>query len=146
MLIKWRLPDGKAFCFRTIKRIAQSDPYRSRRHARSGILRKIPTCGAPFFSVRLPATIIKTTTMFVDVLGYVAGAITALTFLPQVIKTGREKSAKDISLLMFVIAAINEIMWIVYGALLDNWVIILTNSVVLAMSLTMIFLKFRYNR
>ncbi|PZR28066.1 MAG: hypothetical protein DI535_07855 [Citrobacter freundii] len=84
--------------------------------------------------------------MFVDVLGYVAGAITALTFLPQVIKTWREKSAKDISLLMFLIAAVNEIMWIVYGALLENWVIILTNSVVLAMSLTMIFLKLRYNR
>lgn len=84
--------------------------------------------------------------MFVHVLGYVAGAITALTFLPQVIKTWREKSAKDISLLMFLIAATNEVMWIVYGALLENWVIILTNSVVLVMSLTMIFLKLRYNR
>jgi MtN3 and saliva related transmembrane protein len=80
----------------------------------------------------------------VDGLGYAAGAITALTFLPQVIKTWKEKSARDISLLMFVIAAINEVMWIVYGILLDNWVIILTNSVVLAMSSIMIFLKLRY--
>jgi MtN3 and saliva related transmembrane protein len=81
----------------------------------------------------------------VDILGYSAGAITSLTFLPQVIKTWKEKSAKDISLLMFVIAAVNEVMWIVYGALLNNWVIILTNSIVLAMSLTMIFFKLRYN-
>ena len=80
----------------------------------------------------------------VDILGYAAGAITSLTFLPQVIKTWKEKSAKDISLLMFVIAAINEVMWIVYGALLNNWVIILTNVIVLTMSLTMIYLKFRY--
>ena len=80
----------------------------------------------------------------VDILGYAAGAITSLTFLPQVIKTWKEKSAKDISLLMFVIAAINEVMWIVYGALLNNWVIILTNVIVLVMSLTMIYLKFRY--
>ena len=80
----------------------------------------------------------------VDILGYAAGAITSLTFLPQVIKTWKEKSAKDISLLMFVIAAINEVMWIAYGALLNNWVIILTNVIVLAMSLTMIYLKFRY--
>lgn len=80
----------------------------------------------------------------VDILGYAAGAITSLTFLPQVIKTWKEKSAKDISLLMFVIAAINEVMWIAYGALLNNWVIILTNAIVLAMSLTMIYLKFRY--
>lgn len=80
----------------------------------------------------------------VDILGYSAGAITSLTFLPQVIKTWREKSARDVSLLMFVIAAINEVMWIVYGALLNNWVIILTNAIVLAMSLTMIYLKLRY--
>ena len=77
-------------------------------------------------------------------MGYAAGAITSLTFLPQVIKTWKEKSAKDISLLMFVIAAINEVMWIAYGALLNNWVIILTNAIVLAMSLTMIYLKFMY--
>ena len=80
----------------------------------------------------------------VDILGYAAGAITSLTFLPQVIKTWKEKSAKDISLLMFVIAAVNEVMWVVYGALLNNWVIILTNAIVLAMSLTMIFFKLRY--
>lgn len=80
----------------------------------------------------------------VDILGYAAGAITSLTFLPQVIKTWKNKSAKDVSLLMFIIAAINEVMWIVYGVLLNNWVIILTNSIVLAMSLTMIYLKLRY--
>ena len=79
-----------------------------------------------------------------DILGYAAGAITSLTFLPQVIKTWKEKSAKDVSLLMFVIAAVNEVMWIAYGALLNNWVIILTNVIVLAMSLTMIYLKLRY--
>ena len=80
----------------------------------------------------------------VDILGYAAGAITSLTFLPQVIKTWKEKSARDISLMMFLIAAINEVMWIAYGALLDNWVIILTNALVLTMSLTMIFFKLRY--
>ena len=79
-----------------------------------------------------------------DILGYVAGAVTALTFLPQVIKTWKEKSAKDISLPMFMIAASNNIMWIVYGALLNNWVIILTNSVVLSFALIMIFFKLRY--
>jgi MtN3 and saliva related transmembrane protein len=81
---------------------------------------------------------------FVDILGYTAGAITSLTFLPQVIKTWKERSARDISLLMFVIAAVNETMWIVYGVLLDNWVIILTNAAVLVMSLIMIYFKLSY--
>jgi MtN3 and saliva related transmembrane protein len=81
---------------------------------------------------------------FVEILGYTAGAITSLTFLPQVIKTWKVKSAKDISLMMFVIAAINESLWIVYGGLLNNWVIILTNAAVLAMSLIMIYFKLTY--
>jgi MtN3 and saliva related transmembrane protein len=81
----------------------------------------------------------------VDILGYAAGAITCLTFLTQVIKTWNSKSARDVSLNMFLIAAVNEVMWIVYGALLDNWVIILTNVIVLSMSLTMIWLKFRFS-
>lgn len=80
----------------------------------------------------------------VDILGYVAGAITTLTFLPQVLKTIREKSVKDISLMMFIIAAVNEILWIIYGALKNDWVIILTNAVILCLSLTMIYLKFAY--
>jgi MtN3 and saliva related transmembrane protein len=81
---------------------------------------------------------------FVDILGYTAGAITSLTFLPQVIKTWKDKSAKDISMNMFLIAAINEVMWIVYGVLLNNWVIIATNCIVLAMSLVMISFKLRF--
>lgn len=80
----------------------------------------------------------------VDILGYAAGAITSFTFLPQVIKTWKAKSAKDISLLMFFIAAINEVMWIIYGTLLDNWVIILTNVIVLTMAITMIFFKIKF--
>ncbi len=81
----------------------------------------------------------------VDILGYAAGAITTLTFLPQVIKTWKLKSAKDVSMNMFLIAAVNEVMWIIYGAMLDNWVIILTNVIVLVMSLTMIALKIKFS-
>lgn len=81
---------------------------------------------------------------FVEILGYAAGVVTCLTFLPQVIKTWKEKSARDISLMMFVIAAVNETMWIVYGALLNNWVIILTNAIVLSMSLIMLYFKLTY--
>lgn len=83
----------------------------------------------------------------VDVLGYSAGAVTTLTFLPQVIKTWKEKSAKNVSLLMFIIAAVNEVMWIAWAALLNpvNWVVIITNAVILVMSITMIILKLRYD-
>ncbi len=82
----------------------------------------------------------------VDMLGYSAGFITTLTFLPQVIKTYRERSARDISMNMFLIAAINEVMWIVYGALKQDMVIVLTNVVVLILSTTMIGFKLRYGK
>jgi MtN3 and saliva related transmembrane protein len=81
---------------------------------------------------------------FTEILGYSAGVITTLTFLPQVIKTWKERSARDVSLWMFIIAATNEVMWIGYGILKDDWVIILTNAVVLVLSLTMIGLKLKY--
>lgn len=45
-----------------------------------------------------------------DILGMVAGSISAITFLPQVIKTWRTKSAHDISLLMFTFATISVIL------------------------------------
>jgi len=81
-----------------------------------------------------------------EILGYAAGAVTAFTFMPQVIKTWRDKSARDISLTMFLIAFINEVMWLVYGFMIDNFVIILTNAVMLLMSGIMIALKLKYGK
>lgn len=82
----------------------------------------------------------------IEILGYAAGAVTAFTFLPQVIKTWKEKSARNVSLLMFIIAFVNEVMWIAYGVLSNNWVIISTNIVMITMCSLMIFLKLRYNK
>lgn len=81
-----------------------------------------------------------------ELLGYAACAVTALTFLPQVVKTWKEKSAKNVSLMMFVIAFINEVMWIVYGVLQKDNVIIVTNVIMITMCSVMISLKLRYNK
>ncbi|HUR66330.1 MAG TPA: SemiSWEET family transporter [Chitinophagaceae bacterium] len=79
-----------------------------------------------------------------EILGYTAAAVTVFTFLPQVIKTWKEKSAKNISLNMFLIAVANEILWIWYAILIHNTVIIATNIIMMSMALTMISLKLRY--
>lgn len=81
----------------------------------------------------------------VDVLGYVAGLITAFTFLPQVIKTWKTQSAKDVSLAMFLIAFSNQILWLAFGVLRADPVIIITNAVMLIMTSLMIALKLKYN-
>lgn len=81
----------------------------------------------------------------VDILGYVAGLITAFTFLPQVLKTWKTKSAKDVSLAMFVIALSNQVLWLAFGILREDPVIIITNAVMLVMTSIMIALKLKYN-
>lgn len=81
---------------------------------------------------------------FVDILGYSACTVTALTFIPQVVKTWKEKSAKNVSLLMFIIAAVNEVMWITYGALKPDMVIVVTNVIMITLASFMIYLKLRY--
>lgn len=80
----------------------------------------------------------------VDILGYGACAVTALTFLPQVLKTWKEKSARNVSLMMFIIAFTNEIMWIAYGVLRNDMVIVVTNVIMITMCSIMILLKLKY--
>ena len=81
---------------------------------------------------------------WVEALGMTAGVISSITFLPQVIKTWKTKSAEDVSLLMFTFATISVIMWLVYGIILKNTPIIFTNSMVLLFSLIMLYFKFRF--
>ncbi|HEX2606458.1 MAG TPA: SemiSWEET transporter [Flavisolibacter sp.] len=80
----------------------------------------------------------------IQILGMAAGSISAITFLPQVIKTWRTKKAGDISLLMFTFATISVLMWLAYGIILRDIPIIYTNSLVLICSLIMLYFKFRY--
>jgi MtN3 and saliva related transmembrane protein len=76
-----------------------------------------------------------------EVLGMVAGTISSITFLPQVIKTWKTKTAKDISLWMFLLVTGSVILWLVYGILLKSTPIIYTNSMVLIMSVIMLYFK-----
>jgi MtN3 and saliva related transmembrane protein len=81
-----------------------------------------------------------------EIVGIIAGALSCTTFLPQVIKTWKSKSTKDVSLTMFIIASIGTALWLVYGILIHSFSIIATNIVVLFFSLTMLALFFRNRR
>lgn len=78
-----------------------------------------------------------------EVVGIIAGALSCTTFLPQVIKTWKSKSVKDVSLTMFLIASAGTMLWLVYGILINSISIIGTNIVVLIFSLMMLFLIFK---
>ncbi len=73
-----------------------------------------------------------------------AGTITAITFLPQVIKIWNTKSAKDLSLIMLLLLMTGVLLWLAYGLLIKDAAIIYTNSMVFVMSLIMLFFKLKY--
>jgi MtN3 and saliva related transmembrane protein len=80
----------------------------------------------------------------IEILGLSAGTITSITFVPQVIQIWRTKSAKDLSLMMLLLLITGVVMWLAYGIIVKDTAIIYTNSMVLAMSLIMLYFKFRF--
>jgi MtN3 and saliva related transmembrane protein len=81
-----------------------------------------------------------------QILGLSAGTITSITFLPQVIQIWKTKSAKDLSLQMLLLLILGVSMWLTYGILVKDTAIIYTNSMVLAMSLIMLYFKFKFGK
>ena len=80
----------------------------------------------------------------IEILGLVAGTITSITFVPQVIKIWKTKSAKDLSLVMLLLLIAGVLLWLTYGLLIKDTAIIYTNSMVLGMSMIMLFFKLRF--
>lgn len=81
-----------------------------------------------------------------QVIGMIAGILTASSLLPQLIKTLKEKKAEDVSIGMLVVLFLGVGLWIVYGVMRDDLPIIITNSFSLLLNATMIGLRFKYNR
>ncbi len=82
----------------------------------------------------------------VTVLGLMAGTLTTLAFLPQVVKTWRTKSGEDLSLGTFGTLAVGVVLWLIYGLILGDVPIIAANSVTLVLVLTVVALIVHYRR
>ena len=82
----------------------------------------------------------------IDLLGLLAGALTTIAFVPQLLKLYATKSGKDVSARMFLIFSTGVILWLVYGVLIRSAPIIIANSLTLLMSLVILALKLRYSR
>lgn len=84
--------------------------------------------------------------MFWFIVGLAAAALTTFSFLPQIIKIIKTKSAKDISILMLLQFACGISLWIAYGVHLKDPIIIAANCVSLLSLLLILFLYFSYGR
>ena len=77
----------------------------------------------------------------INLLGYIAGTLTTLAFLPQALKAFRTKRTKDISLTMWLLLCTGVLCWLIYGVLLNAGPIIIANAVTLILAGTVLLLK-----
>ena len=78
-------------------------------------------------------------------MGYFAGFLTTISFLPQVVKTWKSRSASDLSLGMFSVFSVGVMFWLIYGFLIQEPPIILWNSVTLALVLAILVMKLKFD-
>ena len=79
----------------------------------------------------------------VTLIGLVAACCTTLSYVPQLKKIWTTGETEDISLKMFLILSTGIALWVVYGVLQGDAVIILANSVSLAFLCAILFFKLR---
>lgn len=76
--------------------------------------------------------------------GIAGGIVSSVTFLPQVIKIWKTKSAKDLSMVTLFFLILNVSLWLTYGALIGDLPLMITNGIVLAMVLMMVYFKLTF--
>jgi MtN3 and saliva related transmembrane protein len=74
----------------------------------------------------------------------IAAVLTTAAFVPQALHIIRHKETKAISLVMYVAFATGVAFWLLFGILIGNWPIMISNGITLALTSTIVALKIRY--
>ncbi|HET6168569.1 MAG TPA: SemiSWEET transporter [Terracidiphilus sp.] len=82
----------------------------------------------------------------IDLIGYLAAICTTLSFLPQLLRVWKLRSAREISLGMFSIFSIGTALWLAYGLLSHSWPVAAANAVTFVLSISILILKLRFDR
>jgi MtN3 and saliva related transmembrane protein len=77
----------------------------------------------------------------VVIIGYIAGVLTTISFVPQVIRTWKLKETKDFSLVMLLLFAAGMLLWTVYGIWINSIPIIAANIVTFGLVLLLLWMK-----
>ena len=80
----------------------------------------------------------------ITLLGLVAGTVTTVAAVPQVVKTWRTKHARDISIWQPVLLTVGMTLWLIYGLLLEDLPLIVANSFSIVCYLLLIVMKISY--
>lgn len=79
-----------------------------------------------------------------NLVGFLAGICTTASFLPQVVKTLRTRSTRDISLGMWCLLFVGNSLWLIHGIQIGSSPIISANGVTLVLVVMVLVLKLRY--
>lgn len=82
----------------------------------------------------------------VNLIGLLAAACTTISFVPQLVRVWQLRSAREISLTMFLVFSLGVLFWLVYGICIRSTPIILANTTTLILSLGILGLKLRFDR
>ena len=78
-----------------------------------------------------------------DVIGTGAALCSMTSFVPQIVKIVREGDADGVSLRMYAVTVTGFSLWIAYGIMTHAWPVMAANAVCLALSATILLLKWR---
>ncbi len=79
-------------------------------------------------------------------LGFIAGALITIAFVPQVWRLYSLKSAREISLPFSLMFFLGGVFWLSYGIVKDLFPVILWNSMAVTLVALMIYAKFKYGK
>jgi MtN3 and saliva related transmembrane protein len=82
----------------------------------------------------------------IDMIGYVAATCTTVSFLPQLIRVLKLRSAREISLGMFTVFSLGTALWLAYGLLMHSKPVAAANLVTFILSISILVLKLRFDR
>jgi MtN3 and saliva related transmembrane protein len=79
-------------------------------------------------------------------IGILAGVLTAVSLIPQIVKIVKEKKSEDISFVYLSILLAGLGLWIVYGVLRNDVPVIATNVVSVVINLVTVFVGMKYRK
>jgi MtN3 and saliva related transmembrane protein len=83
---------------------------------------------------------------YIQLVGIIAGIFTAVSLMPQLIKTIKTKKVEEISLWMLIILMAGLATWIYYGILRKDLPIVATNYFSFLLNIILMVLKGKYNK
>ena len=81
-----------------------------------------------------------------ELFGFAAATLSTIAFLPQVIKTWKTQSAKDVSYALLMTFSTGCLCWVIYGYQVEARPVMIANALTLTLNLTILAMKFSFEK